>query len=250
MENIDFKFLEFWTYYASKGTTNKNLRREYCFSTIFYGDAIQNNDYTLYIYKKGHEKMHDNNCLLTTEQLKEHIEEIHKIYKFEYKLKETEDKYILKFKINAPVMYHKIILSWLRYSYEFPFNIALYECFKLKNIKGFKRITLLNLFNVVGASMNYSKHGTSIHAIGEFHHIKTLLSYKRFKSIINKTIKNHPRCQINDLIPLKDLEYDFNYIKVPKDMKINHTDYWYDEKEFKKRLKIYKLNIKLLKENN
>ena len=80
MLNIDFKYLEFWTYYSSKGTTNKNLAREYCFSKIFYGKHKQNNDYELYIYNDGHIKTHDNNCLLTKEQLITHIEEINKFY--------------------------------------------------------------------------------------------------------------------------------------------------------------------------
>jgi 23S rRNA pseudouridine955/2504/2580 synthase len=81
MLNIDFKYLEYWTYYSSKGTTNKNLAREYCFSKIFYGETKQNNNYELYIYNNGHIKTHDNNCLLTKEQLIKHIEEINKFYK-------------------------------------------------------------------------------------------------------------------------------------------------------------------------
>ena len=111
MLNIDFKYLEFWTYYSSKGTIDKKLAREYCFSKIFYGSKKQNNDYVLYIYNNGHVQNHDNNCLLTKEQLIKHIEEINKFYKFKYKIETLrgETGYKLMFNLNAPLVYHKII---------------------------------------------------------------------------------------------------------------------------------------------
>lgn len=251
MLNIDFKYLEFWTYYSSKGTTNKNLAREYCFSKIFYGEHKQNNDYELYIYNDGHIKTHDNNCLLTKEQLIKHIEEINKFYKFKYELKTLRGNtgYKLIFNLNAPLIYHKVILSWLRYTYEFPFNVALYESFKVKEEKGFKRLTMLNLFNLIGSTMNCSKHGTSIHAIGVFYEWKELISYKDFKKSLDFEVKNNPHCQINNIINTYEDDV-FEILKLPADKRINHTDYWEDEKEYKKRLKLYKKNLKTLKKLN
>lgn len=251
MLNIDFKYLEFWTYYSSKGTTNKNLAREYCFSKIFYGDYKQNNDYELYIYNNGHTKNHDNNCLLTKEQLIEHIEEINKFHKFKYELKtlKNNEGYKLIFNLNAPLIYHKVILSWLRYTYEFPFNVTLYELFKVKKETGFKRITLLNLFNLIGSTMNCSKHGTSIHAIGVFYEWKILINYKEFNKLIENKRKTNASCAINCIIPTLDRE-DFDTLKLPVDKRINHTNYWEDEKEYKKRLKLYKNNLKILKKLN
>lgn len=248
MLNIDFKYLEFWTYYSSKGTTNKDLKREYCFSKIFYGNNKQNNDYELYIYNDGHIKTHDNNCLLTKEQLITHIEEINKFYKFKYELKNLKGNtgYKLIFNLDAPLIYHKIILSWLRYSYEFPFNVALYESFKVKEEKGFKRLTMLNLFNLIGSTMHCTKHGTNIHAIGVFYEWKELISYKDFKKSLDFEVENNPRCQINNIINTYEDDV-FEILKLPANKRINHTDYWEDEKEYKKRLKLYKKNLKTLK---
>lgn len=251
MLNIDFKYLEYWTYYSSKGTTNKNLAREYCFSKIFYGETKQNNNYELYIYNNGHIKTHDNNCLLTKEQLIKHIEEINKFYKFKYTLKNLKEGtgYKLIFNLNAPLIYHKVILSWLRYTYEFPFNIALYESFKVKEEKGFKRATILNLFNLIGSTMNCSKHGTEIHAIGVFYEWKKFINYKEFHKLIESKRKIDANCTVNTIIPILGRK-DFKTLNLPADKRINHTDYWEDEKEYKKRLKLYKENLKTLKKLN
>lgn len=246
MLNIDFKFLEFWTYYSSKGTTNKDLAREYCFSKIFYGEDHQTNDYVIYIYKNGFEQNRDNNCIISEEQLIEFIDEINKFYQFNYNLKSIKDGYKLEFTLDAPLIYHKVILSWIRYSYEYPFNVAVYELFKVKNEKGFKRLTMLNLFNLIGSTMNCSKHGTSIHAIGRFYDWKKLISYKDFKKTMDDFNKNYPNTQINEIINV--VKYDnFSPITLPIDKRINHTDYWEDEKEYKKRLTLYRKNLKTLK---
>ena len=51
MKNINFKFLNFNTMYESKGSVEKAMRREYCFSTIFYqGPDVQHNKYVIKIY--------------------------------------------------------------------------------------------------------------------------------------------------------------------------------------------------------
>jgi len=246
MLNIDFKYLEFWTYYSSKGTLDKKLKREWCFSNVFGGLEHQKNEYVLYIYNNGHLTNKDNNCLITKEQLIEHINEINKFYKFKYKFKTIKDGYKLEFTIDAPIMYHKIILSWLRYSYEFPFNVTLYELFKVREEKGFKRLTMLNLFNLIGATMHCTKHGTSIHSIGVFYDFKDLISYKDFKKEITKDIKINPNMQINDILNVVN-EDDFDILDLPLDKRLNHTDYWEDQEEYKKRLKVYKKNLKTLK---
>lgn len=248
MENIKFNFLNFYTMYGSKGSVDKPLKREYCFSTIFYqGPDVQNNDYVIKIYKKGYIDNNDNNCLLTTEQLVIHINEIKKLYDFEHTLFEEEECYTLKLQLKAPRMYHKIILSWIRYAYEFPFNVTIYEAFKLKEVRGFKRMHLLNLFNIVSASTNYYKHGTDIHGIGVYKDFKKLITWKEFKTLIDKHIKKDKRGQINSIIPV-DNNLDIRFISVPKKYKITNSDYWFDETEFKNRIKVYNYNKKLLKE--
>ena len=246
MLNIDFRYLEFCTKYSSEGTTNKRMYKEYCFGRIFDGEEYQKNKYCLYIYNTGYEKNWDNNCLLTKEQLILFLNDINKIFKFTYTLKKNVDGYTLKFEIDAPIIYHKIILSWIRYTYEFPYNITLYEVFKVKEEKGFKRITIFNLFNLIGSTMHCTKHGTSIHAIGNFYDWKKLINYKDFKKIIEARRKHRPHIGICSLIEVLD-ENKFEILKLGLNYRLNHTDYWENEKEYKKRLKLYRSNLKILK---
>lgn len=246
MKNINFKFLNFCTIYSSKGSINKPKSRAYCFSTIFYqGPNVQENEYMLEIYTDKYKNKDDNNCLLTEEQLITHIEEAKKFRNFEYSLSKKDNKYILNFKLNGPRMYHKVILSWIRYAYEFPFNVALYEAFKLKNTKGFKRESLFNLFNLVGGSMSYYKHGCDIHAIGRFNQFKPKVSYKELKTLTDNKINESPSTPINTILP--ELKNENFIVLENKNNVFMEGEYWEDNKSFKKRLKVYRVNNKILK---
>lgn len=246
MVDIDFKFLDFYTYYSSQGDIEKDLGREYCFGTIFDGDDFMENSYELYIYRYGHKFNADNNCLITKKQLIQHIEEIKNFFDFEYTISNIKNGYKLEFTLNCALMWHKVILSWLRYSYEFPFNVALYESFKVKKEKDFKDLTMLNLINLIGATMHCCKHGTGIHAIGEFYEFKHLLSYEDFVERVEDKIEDYAYERINSIIPkVKDNKLKTLELKI--DQRINHTDYWKDEALYKERLTIYKHNLNILK---
>ena len=247
MVDIDFKYLEFYTYYSSYGDIDKDLSREWCFSEIFDGDSYMCNTYELYIYRYGYKFNGDNNCLITKRQLIQHIEEIKKFHDFDYTIENISKGYKLQFTINASLMWHKIILSWLRYSYEFPFNIALYEAFKIKKETDFKNETILNLFNLIGATIGCTRHGTGIHAIGNFYDFKKLISYKDFTEAVEERIEEDCYSAINYVIPtvsdieLKILKFNLNY-------RYNHTDYWKDKNFYKERLEIYKHNLNIIKQ--
>lgn len=246
MVDIDFKYLEFYTYYSSYGDIDKDLSREWCFSEIFDGDDYMDNSYELYIYRYGHKFNADNNCLITKKQLIQHIEEIKKFHDFDYTIENINKGYKLQFTIDAPLMWHKIILSWLRYSYEFPFNVVLYESFKVKKEKDFKDLTMLNLFNLIGATIHCCKHGTGIHAIGELYVFKHLLSYEEFIEKVEDNIENGAYGRVNKIIPItKDNKLKILELKLGQ--RINHTDYWKDETLYKERLEIYKHNLNILK---
>lgn len=247
MLNIDFKFLEFCTKYSSEGDCNVNLGKHACFGRIFDGERHQKNLYKLHVYYRGHLQNNDNNCLLDEEQIKQYINEINKFFKFEYTLKNSKTGFTLVFTIDAPIVYHKIVLSWLRYLYEFPYNVTLYELFKVKEEKGFKRLTILNLFNLIGSTMNCTKHGTFIHSIGVFSHWKKLITYKDFKKRIEQERGRRAHCPINSIIPIIEDDKDFKVLELPIEKRINHTNYWEDEQEYKKRLRLYRKNLKTLK---
>ena len=245
MRDINFNFLNFCTRYKSEGTVNHRLINEACFSDIFRGPNRQKNNYIIEIYFNKHEDEDNNNCHLTTEQIVEFINDIKKVIYFDHSLEKHEDKYVLKFKLDAPRIYHKLILTWIRYTYEFPYNMIVEECFKLKEIHGFKRITLFNLFNIIGPSLNYSEHGTNIHVIGCLYRFKNLMSYYE----LSKKLKQAKYQEVNDLVDyIGDHKDNFKYVKEPKGLQITDSQYWDDENEFKKRIKVYKNNYKIIKE--
>ena len=244
MRNINFNFLNFCTRYKSVGSVEHGMRNAACFGDVFGGPENQKNTYNIEIYFNKYEDEDNNNCHLTTEQLVEFINEIKKVVYFDHSLEKREDKYILKFTLKASKIYHKLVLTWIRYTYEFPYNMVVEECFKLREVHGFKRITLFNLFNVVGPSLNYSEHGSEIHAIGIFYKFKKLMSYKDISNKIKQGFRT-----VNELVDyVSKTPRPFSLICPPRGVKITHSKYWDDEKEFKNRIKVYKYNYKILKE--
>ena len=79
--------------------------------------------------------------------------------------------------------------------------------------------------------------------------ILNVLNYKEFHTLIEINRKINEGCAINGIIPILDKK-DFKTLKLPANKRINHTNYWEDEKEYKKRLKLYKENLKTLKKLN
>lgn len=246
MVDIDFKYLEFYTYYSSEGDLDKDLCREWCFSKIFDGDSWMKNHYHIFIYRYGYKQGYDNNCLITKRQLIQHIEEAKKWRDFEYTLTSINNGYELEITLDCELMWHKVILAWIRYTYEFPFNVTLYETFKIKKLKDFKDLNSLNLFNLIGASLNCTKHGTSLHGIGEFYTFKKLISYDTFLNLVNENIEDDEYGYINNIIPVVHDE-KFKCVKPLLNFRINHTDYWKDNNSFDDRIALYKHNLNILK---
>ena len=105
---------------------------------------------------------------------------------------------------------------------------------------------MLNLINLIGATMHCCKHGTGIHAIGEFYEFKHLLSYEDFVERVEDKIEDYAYERINSIIPtVKDNKLKTLELKI--DQRIHHTDYWKDEALYKERLTIYKHNLNILK---
>ena len=96
--------------------------------------------------------------------------------------------------------------------------------------------------------MNYTKHGCNIHAIGEFDRFKKLINWKDFNKKITQYYKRDPKCEINSLIDYVHLnDNKVKYIKKNPNLKINNSEFWETENEFKNRVKVYRHNLRILK---
>lgn len=249
--NKNFLFLNFCTEYSSEGDTNKDFDQEACFSTIFYSEGngiVQNNRYTIKLYKLGDllNKEKQNNAVLTDRAgIVSHLKVLQSVFKFRYSIIDNKDHYIINLSLNADLIYHKYLLTWVRYLYEYPFNVFLVDAYRCKKIPEFKFESVINLFNLIGATSGICQHGTDIHAIGATHKFKERLTTKQIQKALKELCGG--RKMINSI---------FNYFTnadirtINKDRDSLHSsDYWESEREFTERLTLYKHNYKILTTN-
>lgn len=255
----NFLMLNFCTEYGSEGNTQKNLRKDACFSTIFYSEGngiVQKNTYTIKLYKIGdwlNKKRQNNACLTDRAGIVHHLKILQSVFKFSYHLKENEDHFVLTMTLEGDLIYHKYMLSWVRYLYEYPFNVFLADAYKLKGIPGFKFESIISLFNLVGATSGIRQHGTGIHAIGETGWFKALMTTKEIQARLKELEGGHK--QINDIFPVlhtnggwgapDDVIEGVETLE-EEDNNLHSSDYWDSEEEFNKRLELYKKNYKIL----
>lgn len=164
----DFKFLNYHTEYSCKGEFKKRMNVESCFSFVFAHTNKGNvsEEYEVILYKGtdlSREKHESNSCLFTKNQIRNHLKQAQGIYPFNFYITEVanwKDEYnVFKVRlklINVPGIFHKYLLSWLRYMYEYPYNVILYDAYKLKRDPCFKFTSMSNLFNLVLGCFNKS----------------------------------------------------------------------------------------------
>lgn len=253
--NKNFVMLNFCSEYSSQGNTNKRMSQDACFSTIFYSErngVVQKNKYTLKLYKLGkllNRDKQNNACLVDRVGIVHHLKILQSVFKFGYNLKEKEDHFVLKLALEGDLIYHKYLLTWVRYLYEYPFNVFLTDAIKIKKVPGFKFESIINLFNLVGASSGIYQHGVDIHAIGSTHKFKELLTTKQIQEKLKKLEGGNTR--INDIfVYLEDKYKDIkeeDLKRLNNDGKLSCSEYWLSEEFFKERLPIYQENYKYIK---
>lgn len=239
-----FVFLNFHTEYSSTGTLQKEMCREYCFSDVFYGNSKQGNTYVIKFYM-GQVGLKDgaknNACFLTKEQLNDHIELARKIHDFRFEIREDPDnKDVLdvEIELHATRITHRYILTWIRYAYEYPFNMYLMDAMKLKELDEFKDIDLFNLFTLVGATSGYHFHGDRIHSIGDISWPRKFYTLEERIAAVKKAPDNG---EVNDLFPKIDINittiFDNN-----ENFRKNYEclEYWEDDNYFNERLSYYR----------
>lgn len=255
----NFLMLNFCTEYSSEGNTKKQMQKSNCFSTIFYSEGngvVQKNKYTIKLYKIGdwlNKKRQNNACLADRAGIVHHLKILQSVFKFTYHLKEHEDHFMLTMILEGDLIYHKYMLSWVRYLYEYPFNVFLADAWKLKGLPEFKCESVINLFNIVGATSGIRQREVNIHAIGNTAWFKALMTTKQIQESLKKLCGGNT--MVNDVFPVvyagKGWGYPDNQIEDMKilevgDEALHSSDYWESEDEFTKRVELYKENYKKL----
>lgn len=114
--------------------------------------------YTIKVYKEDAlRKINGSNmCYLTRKQIKNHIDQLKDLFPIKSSVIDSKDKrkpyFVVTIELkNLRGTYHKYALTWLRYLYEYPYNVILLDAYRLKQDPVFRFESIANLFNLVAS---------------------------------------------------------------------------------------------------
>lgn len=144
-----------------------------CFGYVF--GAVKNNSsvkYQIVLYlgtRYSAEKHKSNACIFTKQEVRNHLKLLKSLYPLQYSVRDYGDKdgykrLLVTLNIeNTPATFHKYALTWLRYLYEFPYNVLLRDAYTLKKERTFRFESIANLFNLTLSC--YCRNPREIHQI-------------------------------------------------------------------------------------
>lgn len=243
----DFQFLDYHTEYSCKGAFKKDMDVEACFSFVFRHTDEENvsEEYEVILYKGtdfSREKHNSNSCLFTKKQIRNHLRQAQGIYPFDFYITEVTnwgDGYnVFKVRLkltNVPGTFHKYLLTWLRYMYEYPYNVILYDAYKLKKDPCFRFTSMSDLFNLVLGCFN--ENPGDIHQIARNQVSKTML-----KRDIREKLQNIRR--LNDVYDELKNKGDNNQIpNEDGDLTTSDFEFWESDDIFERRRKPVYMNV-------
>ena len=243
----DFQFLDYHTEYSCKGTLEKEMDVEACFSFVFnqIDEGNVSEEYEVILYKGtafSREHHNSNSCLFTEKQIRNHLKQAQGIYPFDFYITEAAkwrggyNVFKIHLKLtNVPGTFHKYLLTWLRYMYEYPYNVILYDAYKLKKDPCFRFTSMSDLFNLVLSCFN--ENPADIHQIARNQVSKTML-----KRVIREKLQYFQI--LNDV-----------YVKLKNKVKINQIpngdgnltttdfEFWESDDIFERRRKPVYMNV-------
>lgn len=243
----DFQFLDYHTEYSCKGTFEKEMDVEACFSFVFNKTDEENvsEEYEVILYKGtdfSREKHNSNSCLFTKKQIRNHLRQAQGIYPFDFHITEAAKwrgsynvfKVHLKL-TNVPGTFHKYLLTWLRYMYEYPYNVILYDAYKLKKDPCFRFTSMSDLFNLVLGCFN--ENPAAIHQIAENQVSKTMLKRDIREKLQNIQILNNIYVKLKNKVKINQIPNG--------DGNLTTTDFefWESDDIFERRRKPVYMNV-------
>lgn len=221
-----------------------------CFGSLFYEgrlDKLQTSTYHVYAFI-GFGSEYSNNCFMTKEEVEEHLGYLNEIVPMEYyKVREIKfaycgdkEKKIPAFDIairlkNQRRIKHKYALTWIRYIYEYPYNLILMDARRLK--KGqLKDETMINLFTLVVRCFKSCKF-----MYGSGHSMPTTLS--GFVSDIDVINHLDRSTDLNSIFPRTGVSIP----QIPGGSETKYLEYWAVDDYFNKRAKVYMEAYNILK---
>lgn len=246
MKTHNLKFLNFYSYYGSQGDIEHNMRAEVCFSHIFHCHELPKNNiiknvYTIRVCHSGIDikEGRSNQCYLSLTDIKRYLTQGKKFVNYNYHIRKTKDYYYITADVQDVHLAHKFILTYIRYLYEVPFALYLYEAVRLKHdCPEFKSLDYLTIYNIVSATIPNYGHGTDIHNIGASYTFKRITPIKQIKQYLQK-LENDWLNNIFEVVEDAELQT----LKV----NFNTTEPWKLKKDRQQRIATYVHNYNILK---
>lgn len=162
------RYANLHTVFKSTGVKAQSLGARACFGKVLkYTSGVMHNTYTIITFKSLIYQR-NNLCIYTKEEIEKYLNYIAGFIPFKFSVTEfernNEAEQLLKeahfeifVDIDGPHIKHVFILTLIRYLYEAPYKYILLEAFRMKSIPEFSKINLLNLYNVIIFSIDWSK---------------------------------------------------------------------------------------------
>lgn len=243
----DFQFLDYHTEYSCKGAFEKEMDAEACFSFVFGQTGKENisEEYEVILYKGtafSREHHNSNSCLFTKKQIRNHLKQAQGIYPFDFHITEAAKwrggysvfKIHLKL-ANVPGTFHKYLLTWLRYMYEYPYNVILYDAYKLKRDPCFRFTSMSDLFNLVLSCFN--ENPRDIHQIARNQVSKTMLKRDIREKLQNIQILNNVYVKLKNKVKINQIPNGDG------DLTTTDFEFWESDDIFERRRKPVYMNV-------
>lgn len=156
----EFDFLDYHTEYSCSGDVEVKMKKRVCFADAFHklNKEKLTVNYCIKIYKGStlRKTNGSNMCFFSRQQIKNHLNQLKSLFPIESRVYDSHDKKKPHFIVEVclkevPGIYHKYMLTWLRYLYEYPYNVISLDAYKLKGDPMFRFESIANLFNLVAS---------------------------------------------------------------------------------------------------
>lgn len=262
--------LNWSTYYDSKGTIGDIGNDEdityqrACFHDT-YPDTLDDVEQHIKIaIKKGTgelKKFNNHYCPFSKSKIIEHIEYLKDLFDFDYNIEDRSNQYVININFVGKGIYFRILVTWIRYLYEFPANMALKDVYRIKDLPKFKDINIFSLSTLVLDSLlggfYYDDH------LCNNEHPSRLVTLNELKHEIESLIESGCEFRTMDIFEPEDVvkqraikaNRNQDYTQKLVDMNIWHADGgrlgymkdWMSKGLFKLRLALYRKTLKILK---
>lgn len=136
-----------------------------CFGSMVKGPlarAAQGNnkakvDWVVKVMKPKGWSTQNDRCVtfFVPEEYDAYYKRLQQVYPFDYEIDDSNADYtLIKLSIDAPCMWHKMILTQMRYIYQWPMHFILKDALTLKGMKEFKDLDILDIMQVVAKTIS------------------------------------------------------------------------------------------------